>query len=126
MAAKRARTAVNILDLVDDGLAQLLQQQTDALTSDDTPLSEEAAPASIHFIEAIQYGGLTEEQYKEQHPDNWRILMRELDPNYIDPQTPAQQPEQRVALSYTSACCLYDCHALDHQCSSSNRLTGDR
>jgi hypothetical protein len=95
MASKATRTARQSVDLVADTLAQLLQQQTDAITSDDTPLPEEAVPAAIHFIEAIQYGGLTEAQYKEQYRENWNILMRELDPNYIDPQTPAQQPEQR-------------------------------
>jgi hypothetical protein len=54
MAVKRPRTAVNLLDQVGDTIAQFLQQQMDALTSDDTPLSEEAVPAAIHLIEAIQ------------------------------------------------------------------------
>jgi len=94
MAANRSRTAANFIDQVGDGLAQLLQQQTDALTSDDTPLSEAAVPAAIHFIEAIQRGGLTEEQYREQYRENWNTLMRELDPNHPDLQTPTQ-PEQR-------------------------------
>jgi hypothetical protein len=39
-------------------------------------------------------GGLTEEQYREQYRENWNTLMRELDPNHPDLQTPTQ-PEQR-------------------------------
>ena len=75
-------------------LMQKVASLAGALTSDDTPLSEEAIQPCIHFIEAIQYGGLTEEQYREQYRENWNVLMRELDPNHPDLQPP-EQPEQR-------------------------------
>jgi len=99
MASKATRTARQSVDLVADTLMQLLQQQADALTSDDTPLSESALPAAMHFIETIQDGGLTEEQYREQYRENWNILMRELDPNHPDLQGPAQpEPRRRSRL----------------------------
>jgi hypothetical protein len=80
-------------------LMKVLDSLGGALVSDDTPLSEAAVPAAIHFIEAIQHGGLTEQQYREQHRENWNTLMRELDPNHPDLQGPAQpEPRRRSRL----------------------------
>src|SRR5262245_64546733 len=76
-------------------LMQVLDTLTATADSDDTPLSIAALPAAMHFIEALQGGlpqgdpptlvKLTEEEYARQFPENFAILMRELDPNWVDP-----------------------------------------
>jgi len=104
--ARAGRTATQLAGATAALLANLLQQQVDQLGNDDIPLSTAARPAAIHFIEALQYGlpqpgkdGLvkvTEEEYAKRFPDNWTILMRELDPTYVDPRAhPPAPPEPR-------------------------------
>ena len=92
-------------------LLQVLDSLAATLTSDDIPLSIAALPAAMHFIEALQ-GGLpqgdpptlvkiTEEEYARQFPENFAILMRELDPTWVDPRAqpePAAEPRRRSRL----------------------------
>ena len=87
-------------------LSHLLRGLVETQNNDDIPLSEAALPAAMHCIAVLQDGLLqgdppvwvkvTEEEYARQFPDNWTILMREFDPNYVDPRTqPPTSPEQR-------------------------------
>ena len=97
MPTKRPKDPSTRLDQIGDTLSQLLQQQTDTLISDDTPLSEEAVFAAIRFIEAIQHGGMTEEEFMHNCSSDWRILRHELDPNFPAEEkvTPHTLPEPR-------------------------------
>jgi len=96
-------------------MIQHLMQTLDALTAtadpDDTPLSIAALPAAMHCIAVLQDGLLqgdppvrvkvTEQEYARQFPDNYAILMRELDPNWVEPRAqpePAAEPRRRSRL----------------------------
>ena len=92
-------------------LSHILSGLAENQINDDIPLSEAALPAAMHCIAVLQDGllqgdppvlvKLTEQEYARQFPDNYAILMRELDPNWVDPRAkpePAAEPRRRSRL----------------------------
>ena len=91
--AQKATTA-SLAHQVAEALARLLHSTMPETVDDDTPLPEAVMPAALHFLEAMRYGGLTEEQYRLQHPTSYLVLLREVEPQHPDIQ-PAAEPRAR-------------------------------
>ena len=92
-------------------LSHILSGLAENQINDDIPLSEAALPAAMHCIAVLQDGLLqgdppvrvkvTEQEYARQFPDNYAILMRELDPTWVDPRGTApasSKPRRRSRL----------------------------